>query len=96
MDEFLALFSRKTLEFIRTPDENPFCPPLNLIEIFFLFPFKPFLSVQSYQALNETVMKIVYFPILCLIALYESKFVPLFIETLNELDFKRGRFRRIG
>src|SRR5205085_1770607 len=77
VDEFLALFSGKTLEFIRAPDENSFCPPLNLIEIFLLLPFQPFLSKEHYQRLNQIVMKIVYAPVLTLIAVYEAKYFPL-------------------
>lgn len=76
VDEFLALFSGKTLEFIRAPDENSFCPPLNLIEIFLLLPFQPFLSKENYQRLNQIVMKIVYAPVLALIAVYEAKYFP--------------------
>ena len=35
-DEYLALFARKTMQFVRAPDENVFIAPLNLIEIFLL------------------------------------------------------------
>ena len=77
VDEFLALFSHKTLNFIRAPDENTFCPPLNLIEVFFLIPFEPFLKKSRYQKINEIVMKIVYSPVLVMIAFYESKSPPL-------------------
>jgi hypothetical protein len=76
VDEFLALFSQKTLNFIRAPDENTFCPPLNLIEVFFLIPFEPFLKKSRYQYINEIVMKIVYSPVLVMIAFYESKSHP--------------------
>jgi hypothetical protein len=76
VDEFLALFSHKTLSFIRAPDENTFCPPLNLIEIFVLIPLEPFLKKSTYQRLNEIVMKFVYSPVLTMIAFYESKFPP--------------------
>ena len=77
VDEFLALFSGKTLEFIRAPDENSFCPPLNLIEIFLLLPCQPFLSKEHYQRLNQIVMKMVYAPVLTLIAVYEAKYFSL-------------------
>jgi hypothetical protein len=76
VDEFLALFSHKTLNFIRAPDENTFCPPLNLIEIFLLIPFEPFLKKSTYQTINEWVMKVVYSPALVCIAFYESKSPP--------------------
>jgi hypothetical protein len=74
VDEFLALFSHKTLNFIRAPDENTFCPPLNLIEVFLLIPLEPFLKKTRYQRMNEVVMKVVYAPVLTLIAIYESKY----------------------
>jgi hypothetical protein len=74
VEEFLALFSHKTLNYIRAPDENTFCPPLNLIEIFLLIPLEPFLPKATYQKINQVVMKIVYSPVLTIIAFYESKF----------------------
>jgi hypothetical protein len=73
VDEFLALFSHKTLNYIRAPDENTFAPPLNLIEIFLIIPLSPFIKKSTYQRLNEIVMRIVYSPALVLIAFYESK-----------------------
>jgi hypothetical protein len=83
VDEFLALFSHKTLNFIRAPDENTFCPPLNLIEVFLLIPLEPFLKKSRYQRINEIVMKIVYSPILVLIAVFESKYSPPFSVLLT-------------
>ena len=73
VDEFLALFAHKTLNYIRAPDENTFCPPLNLIEICFLLPLEPFLTKSTYQRINLVVMKVVYAPFLIVIAFYESK-----------------------
>jgi hypothetical protein len=77
VDEFLALFANKTLNYIRAPDENTFCPPLNLIEICFLVPLEPFLEKSTYQRINQIVMKIVYGPVLVIIAIYESKYLYL-------------------
>lgn len=76
VDEFLALFSNKTLEYIRTPDENTFCPPFNLIKIFFILPAAPFIKKSTYQCVNDIAMKIVFFYSLFLIAIYESQFTP--------------------
>lgn len=76
VDEFLAVFSNKTLEYIRAPDENTFTPPLNLIEIILLIPLQPFLSKDAYQRINNIVMVGIYAPFLTLIALYESKSDP--------------------
>jgi hypothetical protein len=83
VDEFLALFSHKTLNFIRAPDENTFCPPLNLIEIFLLIPLEPFLKKSTYQKINEWVMKVVYSPALFCIAFYESKSQPRLLNRLT-------------
>jgi hypothetical protein len=74
VDEFLTLFSHKTLNYIRAPDENTFVPPLNLIEIIFLIPLEPFLKKSTYEKINHVVMTIVYSPFLVLIAFFESKF----------------------
>jgi len=79
IDEFLALFTLKTLNFIRAPDENTFCPPLNLIEIFLIIPFEPFLKKTTYQRINEWVLKVIYSPALAIIAFYESRLLPLSI-----------------
>ncbi|OLL25622.1 Eukaryotic translation initiation factor 2 subunit alpha [Neolecta irregularis DAH-3] len=73
VDEFLCLFSAKTLSFIRAPDEHTFIPPLNLVEVFFLIPLEPIISRQCYVKLNIFVMQIVYAPCLFLIAYYESQ-----------------------
>jgi hypothetical protein len=74
VDEFLAAFSIKTLEYIRTPEEHTFCPPFNLIKIFIIFPIAPFLTKPAYHRLNEILTIIVFFPTLCLIAFYESQY----------------------
>jgi len=76
VDEFLALFSLKTLKYVRPPDENPYCPPLNLIEIFFMVPLEPVLNRAAYARVNQVIMTIIYFPFLVIIAIYESKLSP--------------------
>jgi len=74
IDEYLALFSHKTMQFIRAPDENVFLPPFNLIEIFLLIiPFEWWMSKKNYSRLNDLVMGIVYFPFLVIIAWIESR-----------------------
>jgi len=74
VDEYLALFAGKTLQFIRAPDENVFLPPYNLIEIFLLvLPFEWWMEKRRYQALNDHVMRIIYSPFMLLIALVESR-----------------------
>ncbi|KKA24333.1 Potassium ion channel Yvc1 [Rasamsonia emersonii CBS 393.64] len=84
-DEFMALFSRKTLQFVRAPDENVFIPPFNLIEILFISaPFEWWLSKESYERLNHYVMGIIYSPLLLITA---------WIETREARRIRRNRRR---
>ncbi|KAK9453130.1 hypothetical protein V1511DRAFT_505722 [Dipodascopsis uninucleata] len=72
IDEYLALFSQKTLRFVRAPDENVFVPPLNLIEVFgLILPFEWWMEKETYARLNDFIMSIVYAPVLLFIAFYE-------------------------
>ncbi|MCJ1468209.1 hypothetical protein MMC07_006837 [Pseudocyphellaria aurata] len=74
IDEFMALFSQKTMQFVRAPDENVFIAPFNLIEIFFLIlPFEWWLSTRRYERLNNIVMGIIYSPLLIITAYIETK-----------------------
>ncbi|BFZ62032.1 Calcium channel yvc1 [Saitoella coloradoensis] len=79
-DEFLALFSRRTLNAVRAPDENVFLAPFNLVEVIFLLPLQPLLSRSAYQALNRKVIFVLYFPFLCGIAYFESRFQAKWIQ----------------
>ncbi|KAI1452496.1 hypothetical protein F4805DRAFT_27902 [Annulohypoxylon moriforme] len=73
-DEFLALFSQKTMQFVRAPDENVFIAPFNLIEIFLLvIPFEWWMPKKQYERLNDIVMGIIYFPLLFCSALFEVR-----------------------
>ncbi|KAL1960650.1 hypothetical protein VTO42DRAFT_7229 [Malbranchea cinnamomea] len=74
INEYLALFAHRTLQFVRAPDENVFIAPLNLIEIVFLIiPFEWWLPAARYERLNNYVMGIIYSPLLLLTALLESR-----------------------
>ncbi|KAF8477351.1 hypothetical protein BDZ91DRAFT_709107 [Kalaharituber pfeilii] len=74
IDEYLALFSHKTMQFIRAPDENVFLPPFNLIEIFLLIiPFEWWLPKAQYAKMNDWIMGVVYSPLLVIIAWLESR-----------------------
>ncbi|RPB28956.1 hypothetical protein L211DRAFT_881447 [Terfezia boudieri ATCC MYA-4762] len=74
IDEYLALFSHKTMQFIRAPDENVFLAPFNIIEIFLLIaPFEWWMSKSTYSELNNLVMGVVYSPFLVIIAWIESR-----------------------
>ncbi|KAG5293969.1 vacuolar cation channel [Histoplasma capsulatum G186AR] len=86
IDEYMALFAQRTLQFVRAPDENVFIAPLNLIEIFFLIiPFEWWLPSARYERLNHYVMGIIYSPLLLVTAL---------IETLNARRIRLNR--RLG
>ena len=74
VDEYMALFSEKTLQFVRAPDENVFLPPFNVIEILFLIiPFEWWLSTEKYGRLNNYVMGFLYSPLLVVTAWFESR-----------------------
>ncbi|KAL2008226.1 hypothetical protein VTN00DRAFT_8208 [Thermoascus crustaceus] len=85
VDEYMALFAAKTMQFVRAPDENVFIPPLNLIEIIFLIlPFEWWLRTSYYERLNNYIMGILYSPLLLLIA---------FVETCKARRVQRNRSR---
>ncbi|KIW14624.1 hypothetical protein PV08_07408 [Exophiala spinifera] len=74
IDEYMAMFAQKTLQFVRAPDENVFIAPLNLIEMFFLIlPFEWWMDKARYQRLNDYVMGIVYSPLLLITAALEAR-----------------------
>jgi hypothetical protein len=84
-DEFLALYAQKTMQFVRAPDENVFIPPFNLIEVFFLaIPLEWWMNKQRYERINDIVMGIVYFPLLVVAAIF---------ETRTARDIRRNRSR---
>ncbi|KAI1206074.1 uncharacterized protein F4807DRAFT_244389 [Annulohypoxylon truncatum] len=73
-DEFLALFSQKTMQFVRAPDENVFIAPFNLVEIFLLvIPFEWWMPKNQYERLNDIVMGIIYSPLLFCSAFFEVR-----------------------
>ncbi|KAH8632272.1 Calcium channel [Alternaria alternata] len=54
IDEYMALFSQKTMQFVRAPDENVFIAPFNLIEMFCLIlPFEWWMDEKRYDKLND-------------------------------------------
>jgi hypothetical protein len=74
IDEYMALFSQKTMQFVRAPDENVFIAPLNLIEIFCLIiPFEWWMPRKMYAKLNDYVMAVVYSPLLLIAAWFEQR-----------------------
>lgn len=74
VDEYLALFAHKTMQFVRAPDENVFIAPLNLVELFCLvIPFEWWLERKTYVKLNKFVMATLYSPLLVVAAWFERR-----------------------
>lgn len=74
IDEYMALFAQKTMQFVRAPDENVFIAPFNLIELFCLvIPFEWWMSDDQYDKLNDCVMAIIYSPLLFIAAWFEMR-----------------------
>ena len=74
IDEYMALFSQKTMQFVRAPDENVFIAPFNLIEMLCLIlPFEWWLPQASYNRLNDYVMGAIYSPLLVVTAFLETR-----------------------
>jgi hypothetical protein len=85
IDEFLALFSQKAMQFVRAPDENVFIAPFNLVEIFALvIPLEWWMAKDQYERLNDVVMGIVYSPLLLITAFLET-------QTAHRVRFNRSR-----
>jgi len=74
IDEYMALFAQKTMQFVRAPDENVFIAPFNLIELFCLvIPFEWWMSDKHYAKLNDIVMGVIYSPLLIVAAYWETR-----------------------
>lgn len=85
IDEYLALFSQKTLQFVRAPDENVFIAPFNLVEMVCLsLPFEWWMSKAQYARLNDYVMGVLYSPLLLVTAYLETR-------TARSVRFNRKR-----
>ncbi|KAL7795152.1 calcium permeable channel [Trichoderma ceciliae] len=72
-DEYLALFSQKTMQFIRAPDENVYIAPFNLIEIVVSALFEWWMSKKAYEFINDCVMGFLYSPLLLITAYFETR-----------------------
>jgi hypothetical protein len=74
IDEHMALFAKKTMHFVRAPDENVFIAPFNLIEVFgLIIPFEWWMDANRYERLNHYVMAVIYSPLLTVTAYYEAR-----------------------
>jgi len=75
IDEYMALFAQKTMQFVRAPDDNVFMPPFNLIEAFCLIlPFEWWMARKTYAKLNDRVLSVCYLPLL---------FISGWVDTIN-------------
>ncbi|PHH92422.1 hypothetical protein CDD83_7491 [Cordyceps sp. RAO-2017] len=83
-DEYLALFSHKTLQFVRAPDENVYIAPLNLFEIVISALFEWWMKKTTYELINDYVMGLLYSPLL---------FVTAYSETHTAHEIRRNRAR---
>ncbi|KJK82037.1 hypothetical protein H634G_02230 [Metarhizium anisopliae BRIP 53293] len=83
-DEYLALFSQKTMQFVRAPDENVYIAPFNLIEIVISALFEWWMPKHMYEVINDYVMAVIYSPLL---------FVSAFFETRAAHRIRRNRSR---
>ena len=89
IDEFLALFSQKTMQFVRAPDENVFIAPFNLVEIFGLvIPLEWWMPKDRYERLNDIVMGFIYSPLLLVTSFLETRAAHAvrFNRSRNETD----------
>lgn len=57
---------------VRAPDHYVYPAPFNLVEVFLVVPFEPFISKNAYIKLNKVVMTVIFFVPLSMIAIYES------------------------
>ncbi|KAJ4364469.1 Calcium channel yvc1 [Neocucurbitaria cava] len=74
IDEYMALFSQKTMQFVRAPDENVFIAPFNLIEmVCLILPFEWWMDEGRYDKINDFVMATIYSPLLVVTAFLEQK-----------------------
>ncbi|SCU94109.1 LAFA_0F19922g1_1 [Lachancea sp. 'fantastica'] len=72
VDEYMALMAQKTLRYIRAPDEEVYVPPLNLVEGA-LTPFLQLLPRKTAKMVSTTVLTVLYFPMLVVVAVKEVR-----------------------
>lgn len=71
-NEYLALFSQKTMRFARAPAKDAYIPPFNLVKLV-LTPLQWFLSKRQWHGLHRCIMTVIYSPALLIIAFLESR-----------------------
>ncbi|EPS45323.1 hypothetical protein H072_668 [Dactylellina haptotyla CBS 200.50] len=82
IDEYMALFAQKTMQFVRAPDENVFLAPFNLIEVFCLIiPCEWWMSRKQYAKLNDRVLSICYLPLLFISASIDVRYARKIVHN---------------
>ncbi|EMD40953.1 hypothetical protein CERSUDRAFT_111528 [Gelatoporia subvermispora B] len=74
--EYLTYFASKVVGMIRAPDEFTYPAPSNIIESFLIAPLEYIVSKKTYTKINRSVMLVLFFFPLCIIALYEADLDP--------------------
>jgi len=70
--EYLSFFAAKAVAMVRAPDTYVYPAPFNLLETFFIAPLEFFLSESAYAKLNRSVMSVLFFIPMTMIAFCES------------------------
>ncbi|GAA5878176.1 hypothetical protein JCM8547_008364 [Rhodosporidiobolus lusitaniae] len=89
---FLSFFAGKTIASVRAPDEFVYPAPFNLIELPIL-PLEFLLSKPAYARLNHSLMSLLFFFPISIIALWETHIDPLRSRDLEELLQERDDYQ---
>ncbi|KAF9403999.1 hypothetical protein BGZ94_004421 [Podila epigama] len=87
--EYLALFTFKVFSYLKSPDQFPYAAPFNLIEVFFIIPWSPFVSKRAYRKANRSIMSVL-FCIPILIIAYSERKRYLKLRDANDDEKIRG------
>lgn len=71
-NEYMALIAQKILRYSRTPDENVFVSPLNVIELA-ISPFVHLMSQTRRTQVTYVVMLVIYSPVLLITSVIETQ-----------------------
>lgn len=73
-EEYLALSASKTLRYIRSPDEDLFIPPFNLVEFLCLtLPFSGWVPRRLFKRVNYIILLCLYAPFLIFTSIFEIR-----------------------
>lgn len=90
-DDCLSLFTAHACSLL-----SVYIAPFNLIEAVLIAPFELVVSAETYKSINKVVQGVLYFPVLFVIALYESRFDSSVMRRLRleMLDHMSGGVAR--